>query len=142
MEMKGRKIRTTPAMDAEERHQQKRLGYIKSSMHSKYKVPLAQIKLNRMTKRVSVNGQVVARTCENGSLKYHKYHDIEKEVGVCTNEWLIKKLVPTTVSSRDVGIKRRSEGSTTSSHEEGMMYRDQTTENSKVKAAEDRDSNM
>ena len=36
-----------------------------------------------------------------------------------------EKLIATTVSSRDVGIKRRSEGTTASSHEEGTMCGDQ-----------------
>ena len=40
------------------------LGYIKSSIHSKYDVPLEQIKLNRTTKCVSINGQIVVRTRE------------------------------------------------------------------------------
>ena len=45
-----------------------------------------------MTKYVSVDGQVVVRTCENGSLKYDKYHDIETEVEECTKKWLAKNL--------------------------------------------------
>ena len=45
-----------------------------------------------MTKYVSVDGPVVVRTCENGSLKYDKYHDIETEVEECTKKWLTKNL--------------------------------------------------
>ena len=85
-----------------------------------------QIKLNRMTRRVSVDGQVVVRTCASGSLKYHKHHDIDTEVKECTNKWLAKKkLVATTVSSRGVWIKRRSEGTTVSGHEEETVCADQ-----------------
>ena len=99
----GEKKRMSPAMDAEEKHYQERFGYIKSSIHSKYNVPLAQIKLNRTTKHVPVDGQIVVRTSENGSLKYHQYHNIEQEVEECTNKWQATKNVATTVSCRDVG---------------------------------------
>ena len=99
-ERRGRKMRISPAMDAEERLHQKRLGYIKCCIHTRYNVPLVQIKLNRMTRHVSVDGQVVIRTCANGTLKYHKYQDIEAEFEQFTNKWLTKKLVATTVSSR------------------------------------------
>ena len=44
-------------MDADERFHQKRPGY--------------------PNRHVSVDGQVVIKTCANGSLKYHKYPDIE-----------------------------------------------------------------
>ena len=43
-----------------------------------------------MKKHVSVEGQTVIGTCENGSLKYHKYQNIEKEVEEYTDEWLSK----------------------------------------------------
>ena len=36
--------------------------------------------MNRLTRHVSVDEQTVIRTCANGSLKYHKYQDIEAEV--------------------------------------------------------------
>ena len=32
------------------------------------------------TEHVSVNGQLVVRTCQSVSFKYHKYQDIESEV--------------------------------------------------------------
>ena len=41
---------------------------------------LNSISLNWLSKYVSVNGQIVVRTCQSGSLKYHKYQDIESEV--------------------------------------------------------------
>ena len=68
-----------------------------------------------MSKRVSVNGQLVVRTCPSGSLKYHKYQDIESEVEERMEKWLAKKLVATTASSREVGQRRRDERKTTSS---------------------------
>ena len=91
------------AMDAEERFHQKRLGYIKCCIHTRHKIPLVKITMNRMTKHVSVDGQIVIRTCANGFLKYHKYQDIEADVEEFTDKWLTKKLVASTVSSRIVG---------------------------------------
>ena len=48
------------------------------------------ISLNWLSKYVSVNGQIVVRTCQSGSLKYQKYQDIK---------------IATTVSSHEVGQK-------------------------------------
>ena len=59
---------------------QKRFGYLKCCIHTRHNVPLMQIKKNRLTRHVSVDGQTMIRTCANGSLKYHKYRDIEAEV--------------------------------------------------------------
>ena len=88
-ELRGRKIRMSPAMVAEERFHQKRVGDLKWCFHTRHNVPLVQIKMNRLTRHVSVDGQIVIRTCANGSLKYHKYQDIEAEVEeTMKNDWL------------------------------------------------------
>ena len=79
-ELRGRKIKISPAMDAEERFHQKRLGYLKCYIHTKHNVPLVQIKMNRSARHVSVDKQLVVKTCANESLKYHTYQDIEDEV--------------------------------------------------------------
>ena len=44
--------------------------------------------------------------------QYHKYQNIESEVEEHMEKCLAKKLVTTTVSSREVGINRREEGTT------------------------------
>ena len=69
-EARGRKIRFSPAMDAEERYQHKRLGYIKLSLSEIHNIPLEKITLNRASKHVSIRGEIVIKTCANGSLKY------------------------------------------------------------------------
>ena len=51
-------------------------------------------------------------------LKYNKYEDIDEEVQALMTKWLTKKLVATTVTSREKGLKRRNEELTTSSQEE------------------------
>ena len=66
-------------MDAEERFQQKRLGYIKYTLSEKHDVPLAKTPLNRATEHVSIRGEIVVRTCANGSLKYRNFQDIEPD---------------------------------------------------------------
>ena len=126
LELRERTIRISPAVDADERAQQKRMGYIKFCQNRKHEVPLAKIVLNRVKKHVTVEGQAVVRTCENGSLKYHKFQNIGKEVEDYTDDWLSKKkkLVASTLSSRIVGIRRRNERRTTSSHERNALYKD------------------
>ena len=61
-------------------------------------------------------------------LKYHQYQDIEAEVEEFMETWLTKKLIATTVSSRNVEIKRRNEGMTMSSHKKTRIYKDQEDE--------------
>ena len=89
-ELRGRKIRITRSMEAEERFCNKRLGYIKSSIHKKHGVPLEQISLNWNTKHVSVKGQMVVKTCQDGSLKFNKYQDVEDEVDELMQKWQTK----------------------------------------------------
>ena len=67
-------------MDAEERLHQERLGFINCCIHTRHGTSLASISLNRFLKHGSVDGQTVVRTCQSGSLKYHKYQDTESEV--------------------------------------------------------------
>ena len=67
-------------MEAEERFYNKRIGYVKSCINKKYGVPLYSISLNWNTKHVSVKGQIVVKTCQDGSLKFSKYQDVEDEV--------------------------------------------------------------
>ena len=65
-EARGRIIRITPAMDAEERYQQKRLGYIKLSLNEMHGISLKKVFSNRELKHVSIQGfimyQLVAST--------------------------------------------------------------------------------
>ena len=96
-ELRGRKVKITRSMDAEERFHNKRLGYVK---------------LNWTAKHLSVKGQIVVKTCQGGSLKFIKYQDVEDEVEEQMQKWQRKKLIATTVSSREKGIRRREEGGT------------------------------
>ena len=89
-ELRGRKIRITRSMEAEERFYNKRMGYVKSRIHKKHGVPLELISLNWTTKHVSVKGQMVVKTCLDGSLKFNKYQDVEDEVDELMQKWQTK----------------------------------------------------
>ena len=77
-------------MEAEERFYNKRKGYVKSCINAKYGIPLHSISLNWNTKHVSVKGQIVVKTCQDGSLKFSKYQDVEDEVDELMQKWQTK----------------------------------------------------
>ena len=114
-ELRGRKIKITRSMDAEERFHNRRMGYVKYCIHTRHNIPLSLISLNWTSKHVSVKGQIVVKTCQSGSLKFSKYQDVEDEVEEQMQKWQTKKLIATTVSSREKEIRIREEGGTTSS---------------------------
>ena len=89
-EMRGRETKISRSMDAEERFHPKRLGYIKCCIYTRHCTPLNSISLNWLSTYVSVNGQIVVRTCQSGPLKYHKYQDIESEFEEQMEKWLAK----------------------------------------------------
>ena len=86
-ELRGRKIRIMRSMEAEERFYNKRIGYVKSRINKKHGVPLYLISLNWTAKHVSVKGQIVVKTCQDGSLKFSKYQDVEDEVDELMQKW-------------------------------------------------------
>ena len=128
-ELRGRKIRISPAMDAEERFHQKRVGYFKCCTHARHNVPLVQIK---MTRQVSVDGQMEIRTCAYRSLKYHIHQDIEVDVEEIMEKWLTKN------SSQYLGIRRRMEGMTMCNQDETPIHKEQGDEWLKGKGEGDR----
>ena len=101
---------------------------IKYYIHTRHDIPFALISLNRLSRHLSVDGQVVVRTCQSGSLKYHKYQCIESEVEDYMEKWLAKKLVATMVSSREVDMKRRGEGKTIGSQKNTETHKCQRDE--------------
>ena len=114
-ELRGRKIKITRSMDAEERFHNKRMEYVKYCIHMKHNVPLESITTNWTMKYVPIIGQIVVKTVQRGNLKYIKYQDVEAEVEEQMEKWQSKKLIATTVSSREKGMRRREEGWTMSS---------------------------
>ena len=53
---------------------------IKCCIDTNHNVPLGQFKMNRSARHVSVDGQIVIKTCANGAPKCDKYQDIEAEI--------------------------------------------------------------
>ena len=96
------------------------MGYVKCAIVKIKGIAIHHIKLNLEMKTITIDGQIIAKTDDTGVLKYNKYEDVDEEVQELMAKWLKKKLVATTVSSREKGMKRRSsnEELTTSSQEE------------------------
>ena len=80
-ELRGRKIKITRSMDAEERFHNKRMEYVKYCIHMKHNVPLESITTNWTMKYVSINGQIVVKTVQSGNLKYIKYQRCRSRSG-------------------------------------------------------------
>ena len=117
-------------MDADERFHQKRMGFVNFCTHEKLYIPLDSITTNWTLKHISVKGQIVVKTYQSGNLKYIKYQDIETEVEGQMEKWQSKKLIATTVSSREIGLKRREEGMTMSSQMQTATQGNQQTNRS------------
>ena len=79
-------------------------------------------------RKVSVKRQIVVKTCQSGSLKFSKYQDVEDEVEEQMQKMADKKLIATTVSSREKGIRRREEGWTMRSQKTISLQRNQNNE--------------
>ena len=135
-ELRGRNIRITRSMEAEERFN-KRMGYVKCCIHKRHGVPLDLNSLNWIAKPVSVKGQIVVETCQDGSLKFSKYQDVEDEVEELMQKMADKKLIATTVSSREKVIRRREEGETTSSQRKISAQGNQNSSRKNHMKAED-----
>ena len=60
-ELRGRKIKITRSMDAEERFHNKRMGYVKYCIHMKHSVPLESITTNWTMKYVSSKVRLLLR---------------------------------------------------------------------------------
>ena len=89
-ELRGRKIKITRSMDAEERFHNKRMEYVKYCIRMRHDIPHSLISLNLTSKYVSVKGQIVVKTCQSGSLKFIKYQDVEDEVEEPMQKWQTK----------------------------------------------------
>ena len=114
-ELRGRKIKMTRSMDAEERFHQKRMGYVKYCIHMRHNIPLNSIFSNWTSKYVSVKGQIVVKTCQSESLKFTKYQDVESEVDDQMEKWQSKNSSQRLWAVERRRPRRRDEGNTTSS---------------------------
>ena len=79
-ELRGRKLKISRSMDADERFHQKRMEYVKYCIHEKHNILHDSIITNWTLKHISANSQIVVKTCPSGNLTYIKYQDIEQAV--------------------------------------------------------------
>ena len=127
-ELRGRKIKITRSMNAEERFHNKRIWYVKYCINMKHNVPLESISTNWTMKCVSNKGQIVVKTVQSGNLKFFKYQDVEAEVEDRMQKWQSKNSSQTTVSSREKGMRRREEWWTMSSQKTITSQRNHSNE--------------
>ena len=86
-ELRRRKIKITRSVDAQERFHNKRMGYVKYYIHTRYNILLSLISLNWTSKHVTVKGRIVVKTCQSGSLKFIKYQDVEDDAEEQMQKW-------------------------------------------------------
>ena len=72
LQERGRKLKITRSMDAEERFHQKKMVYVKYCIHVKHNVPLDSTTTNWTLKHKAVKGQIVVKTCQSGRLEVHQ----------------------------------------------------------------------
>ena len=108
-DLRGRKLKINRSMDAEQRFHQKRMEYVKYHIHVKHHILLDLISMNWTLKHVSVKGQI-GKNMPKRKISRHRNRGRRSD-----GKMAIKKVIATTVSSRETGQRRRDEGKTTSS---------------------------
>ena len=89
-EMDGRKIKISPVLEAEERFDRKRLGFVKCTIHRVKGIALHYIQMNNVKQSITIDGQLIAKIEASGKLKYDKYEDVDVEVQTLMKKWLTK----------------------------------------------------
>ena len=120
--LRGRKINISQSMDAEERFHQK--GWDTSHPHETWHFP--RIDLAEQT----VRARVISRWTDSGKNMPERLPQVQVSRHRIRSRRIHgkmagKKLVATSVSSREVGSKRREEGKTVSSRECTETHKDQ-----------------
>ena len=94
VELNGRTIKISPALDAEERFHRKRMEFVKFAINKNKGIALHQKRLSHEKKSIIISGEIIARTEENGELRYNKYEDIDEDVQALVTKWLTKNSSP------------------------------------------------
>ena len=89
-ELDGRRIKISPALEADERFDRKRLGYIKYAINKKKGIVLHWIQINYQNKSITIDGQMIAMIDASGLLRYNKFEDVEEEIQKYMEKWLTK----------------------------------------------------
>ena len=104
--------------------------YVKYCIHEKHNNPLDSITTNWTVKHISVKGQIVVKTCQNGNPDIHQIPRQWSRSRRTNGKMAITKLIATTGSSREIGLKRREEGKTMSSQMQTATQGNQQTNRS------------
>ena len=116
IELDGRRIKISPVLEAEERFDRKRLGFIKC-IDSQNQRNCTALDTNEL--REEKHHHRRSTHCENRchwKAQIQQIRRCRRRSSNSHEEVAVKKLVTTTVSSREKGIERRNETMTTSSH--------------------------
>ena len=74
----GSKI--SPALEADERFDRKRLGYIKYAINKEKGIALHWIQTSYQKESIMIDGRIIAMIDASGMLRYNKYEDVDGEV--------------------------------------------------------------
>ena len=66
------------------------MGFVKFAIVKNKGIALHHIKLNQEMKTLTINRQIIAKTDDNGVLKYNKYEDVDEDVQDLMTKWLKK----------------------------------------------------
>ena len=109
--VRGRKLKVTQSMDAEERLHQKRKVYVKCCIHVKHNIPL-DFDLHELDTEARISQRP---DCDKNVTEYYKKPGHRNRSRRSNGKMAIKKLIATTVSSRETEQRRGDDGKTTSS---------------------------
>ena len=87
-ELDGRRIKISPALEADERFDRKRLGYIKYAINKEKGIALHWIQMSYQKRSIMIDGQIIAMIDASGMLRYNKYEDVDEEVQRNMKKWL------------------------------------------------------
>ena len=108
-------MKITRSMDAEERIHQQRMGYVKYCIHVKHNILLDSITTNWDTEAFFSQRSDCGKDMPKRKPKVHHIPRHWNRSRRTNGKMAIKKLIATTVSGRESGLKRKEEGNTTSS---------------------------
>ena len=114
-ELDGRTVQISQALTAEERFDKKRLGYVKYAINKNTGIRLHWIHMDLEKKSITIFGQLAGKIESSGYLQILYTWRRRRRSTKSHGQMADKKLITSTVSSRDRGMQRRINQGTTSS---------------------------
>ena len=106
-ELRGRKLKITRSMDAEERFHQKRMGYVKYCIHVKHNIPLDLITMNWTLKAHIGQRPDCGKNMPKRKPQEHQIPRHRNRSRGSNGKLAIKRLIATTVSKSRDGAKTK-----------------------------------